>query len=46
MYCGLRQNSREGNSREEWMGEVSAWVRGWVGIVEETGREFFEARRT
>lgn len=31
MSCGLRQNSREGNSREEWMGEVGAWVGGDCG---------------
>lgn len=40
VYCGLRQdNSREGNSKEEWVREVGAW---WVG----GHRDFLEAQRT
>lgn len=31
--CGLRQdNSRKGNSKEEWVREVGAWVGGRTGI--------------
>lgn len=30
VYCGLRQeNYREGNSGEEWMGEVGGWRFWW-----------------